>query len=479
MSDEAIAAAAPAAEAAPPVEQGLSGLQRLEAYYAAEANQAEVENSEPVVEVPANEEAPADETASPDDKPAETPETTEAEPPADEPEAETTDDGTPIEGEPDFKAVKEGESREYLTDIDAFKAKYPRNVATEVVEEFVEISKIAQKGEELERAIGGEHFREPVIKIATSLQNGDSAGIYTGIVEAANSETMLKVLGEAVYLSFVKGPEWIDNPETEEFGKSLSMIADAAVQERYGSDITADKLGKLVEWDRLGWFDKINEWTENQDIPYEEVNQLLQASNDPKYAELLRERTELKKQLEAKATQDESAAVEADSKIETSFGATVNDGIEKVLTDVIWKNSVLRDIPTDTPELKEAKAYFRESLTADAMKAFNSGDARGKLLSEFKQGRAATAQYKTAFTKAVADAVAATEKQTTIASKLLAKVYGTKRNSQIAPPKPPPTQPAGLTPSTPTDFAPTEAPSREGVKDRLNAFFNSQTAANG
>jgi len=472
MSDEAIATA----EVAAPVPQGETVQQRLGAFFAAQ-EQTQVENSEPVVEVPAAEEAPADETASQGDKPAETPETTEAEPPADEPEAGAADE--PIEGEPDFKAIEEGEVREYLTDVDAFKAKYPRNVATEVVEEFVEISKIAQRGEELERAIGGEHFREPVVKIATALQSGDPAGIFSGIVEASSSESMLKVLGDAVYLSFVKGPEWTENPETAEFGKSLSMIADAAVQERYGSDITADKLGKLVEWDRLGWFDKINEWTENQDIPYEEVNQLLQASNDPKYAELLRERTELKKQLEAKATQDESAAVEADSKIEISFSATVNDGIEKVLKDVIWKNSVLRDISTDTPDMKETKAYFRESLAADAMKAFNSGDAKGKLLSEFKQGRAATAQYKTAFTKAVEDAVVATKKQTAITSNLLAKVYGTQRNSQIAPPKPPPTQPAGLTPSTPTDFAPTEARSRDDVKKNFEEFFKSQTAVNG
>lgn len=465
MSDEAIATT----EVASPVPQGETVQQRLGAFFAAQ-EQTQVENSETVAETTAAEEAPADETVSPDDKPAETPETTEAEPPAGEPEAETADE--PIEGEADFKAIEGGESREYLTDIDAFKAKYPRNVATEVVEEFVEISRIAQKGEELEKAIGGEHFREPVVKIATALQTGDPAGIYTGIVEAANSETMLKVLGEAVYLSFVKGPEWADNPETEEFGKSLSMIADAAVQERYGSDITADKLGKLVEWDRLGWFDKIEEWTENKDIPYDEVNQLLEASNDPKYAELLKEKAELKRQLEAKATQDESAAIEADSKIETSFSATVNDGIEKVLKDVIWKTSVLRDIPTDTPELKEAKALFRSELIEAAAKAFNESESKSKLLTEFKHGRAATAQYKAAFTKAVEDAVVATKQQTAIKSNLLAKVYGTKRNSQIAPPKPTTSQPAGLTPSTPTDFVPTEAKTREDVKKNLQDYFN-------
>jgi len=202
-------------------------------------------------------------------------------------------------------------------------------------------------------------------------------------------------------------------------------------------------------------------------------------STDKHLSQKGRELGELKKQLEAKATQDESAAVEADSKIEISFSATVNDGIEKVLKDVIWKNSVLRDISTDTPDMKETKAYFRESLAADAMKAFNSGDAKGKLLSEFKQGRAATTQYKTAFTKAVEDAVVATKKQTAITSNLLAKVYGTQRNSQIAPPKPPPTQPAGLTPSTPTDFAPTEARSRDDVKKNFEEFFKSQTAVNG
>ena len=476
MSEEALAAPASAAAAESVPE--MDSQQRLVAYFANQEEQQQVDKSQPETEAApdatdAANAPPADETAAEGDKPAETQDTPEEEPAADE--APVTD----AEGEPDFKAL-EGDAREFLTDIDAFKAKYPRNVATEVVEEFVEISKIAQKGEELERRIGGEHFIEPVVQIAEALQKDDAVAVFSGIVNAPSAESFYGLLDHVMHMAFVESKEWADNPEVAGFAEVLDTIATKSLQGRFGANVTIDKLEKLAQWDELGWFEKIEEWTANKDIPYDEVTQLLEATNDPKYAELLQRAKTAESQLAAKATQDESAAVEADSKIDTAFGATVTGEIEKVLTDVIWKNSVLRDISSDTAELKEEKAYFRDRLTADAIKAFNDSDAREKLLTEYKNGRSTTAQYKKGLAEAITKAIQATEKETRLASRNIARSYGTKRNAQIMPPvDKAATQPAGLKPSTPTDFAPTEAHlDREGVKKSFEEYFRGQ-AANG
>lgn len=475
MSEEATAsAAAPAAESVPE----MDSQQRLVAYFAEQEEQPAVDNSQPEPEAtPAPDvaaDAPAEETAPEGDKPAETPETPEAEPAVeDAPAAED-------EGEPDFKALDES-GREYLTDIDAFKAKYPRNVATEVVEEFVEISKIAQKGEELERRIGGEHFIEPVVQIAEALQKDDAVAVFSGIVNASSAENFYGLLDHVMHMAFVESKEWADKPEVAGFAEVLDHIATKSLQGRFGPNVTIDKLEKLAQWDDLGWFEKIEEWTANKEVPFDEVNQLLEATNDPRYAELLREKADLTKQLAAKATQDESAAVEADSKIDTAFGATVAEKVEDVLKNVVWTTSALRDISTDTTEMKNEKAYLRSILVAEAVKAFNGSDERAKLLAEFKQGRNQTSQYKKSFTDAVGEAIKQTEPQNRKLSSLLAKVYGKTRNAKIdlPPPTIPPAQPAGLTPSTPTDFAPTEAHlDREGVKKSFEDFFRGQ-AANG
>lgn len=488
------AVAAPAAEvvipaAAPPANPEGSVTSRLAQFFA-ESDGSQVDNSTPTDEAP----EPAKVDDSPpvevptDDNPAEAkPDAATDDKTGDDAKAEETPADAGDDEDADFKAVsKDATPKEYLTDVEAVKAKFPRNSSNEIVAAFAEVSQEAKAGSELRTKLGGEHFIEPLTKISQSLQTGEMQNLFTGIVEAASSEALLSVLGQAVYMGFVQGPTWAENPETAVFGKALTGIMDEALKERFGPTATVDKLAKMAQWDSLGWFDHLEKWTADNYVPQDELNTLLEMSNDPKYAALVKRAVDAEAKLEEKATQDKSVATIENGKIDSSFGAEVDTEIGKILKDVVWAKSILRDIESDTPEMKAEKAFFRSRLQADAIEQFTKvsdaegKNARAKLLEAYKQGRQHTATYKKDLADAINDAILATQEPTTTAQRMLAKIYGKQRNTKL-----PATPTNGDTPPTEklTPTIPQDAPTTGIVKSRAETikgfddFFKSNAAS--
>ncbi len=394
-------------------------------------------------------------------------ETPEGEEKADETEAKAGEPAADEDESADFKAI-EDEEKEFLTDVAELKAKFPRNSSKELLAQTAEYAAEAKAGHELKKAIGGDHFVQPMTKIAQAIGTGEMAGLYDGIVEAAGTDTLMNILAQSVDLAFVQGEKFAANPETAEFGKALGSLVDRAIEQKFGEGMTIDALSQMAQWKSLGWFDKIASWIENNDIPYDEAQDLLEASNDPKYAELLREKDELKKQLEAKATQEKSAVAIEHSKVEKQFSTSVTEGVDKILNDVVWKTSILRDISTDNAELKAEKAMLRQQLRTGALEAFDS-DTRSALLNDYKQGKQGTAAFKAKMATAIEAAVLKTKQSTVTAEKLIAKAYGSVRNAQLAPKQT--TQKPVLTPTAPSLIPPSEVKSPADVQRNLEEAF--------
>lgn len=388
------------------------------------------------------------------------------------PAAETPEAAADAEDEDDgFKALAGDEPKEYLTDPAELKAKFPRNSSNELIAQTAEYAAEAKEGHELKQALGGEHFIEPVKQIAQALQTGELGGLYDGVLAAKGSSGVLELFELTLGLGFVQAPNWSKNDQTKEFGASLAGVVDKALAARFGTGVTADKVQELARWEQLGWFEKIAEWTANNDVPYEEVEALLTATNDPKYAEILREKKELEAKLEANAAQEQSAATAEDSKIENVFGTTAEAQIEAVLNDVVWKNSVLKDNATDDADTKAAKAFFRPRLKADAVAAFVNSPSYKNLLNDYKAGKQGSAAFRTSMADAINAAILATKEPTSVAQKMLAKVYGQKRNTNLATKASTQTTPPALTPTVPADNRPAEVKTSADVQKTLEEAF--------
>lgn len=322
---------------------------------------------------------------------------------------------------------------EYLDDAKALKAKFPRNSSNELLAEMAEYGAAAKKGQEVIQAIGGEEFVPGVSTIAKGLQAGNPRDVFTGIVETASAEELIKVLGDAVYIGLVQAESMAQNPETEQFGKALTSIIDGALKEKFGPTMDVATMSKLALWHQAGWFEKIEKWTSEEYIPHDELTELLEVTNDPKLLEAQNKIKELEAQLGQTNTKaKESTPDNRTLEIDKSFSKLATDEIGKTLSDIVWKTSTLRDIPADTPETKEEKAFLRNLLKDEAMAAFQSGDLNAKLLEGFRAGKQTTAVFQKEFAEAIGKAVLATRQKTVIAERMLAKLYGKSRNTQLA-----------------------------------------------
>lgn len=435
-------ATAPVASTGDPITAALTaGFAALEA--PAEIDNSNVEDTPEVTpsEVP-DAPAPAEEPETPEDDPEAIPE--EDAPEGEEADDEESDDAT--------------ESADYLTSEQIEeKFKVSNTKALRIL--TAQYSEDARKGAEAIDSIGGEPFLVPMAEMSQSLQAavrpdaapGALVPFFQGIVKASGDEALVKVIGQSLYMGFVQGPTWSENPATKAFGEALNGRVEEAFQARFGTSI--DDVARMAEFAKVGWIEKIAKWTEDNFVPEEELEEMLKINNDPVLKRLAEENTALKGQQGKPGAED--TATNKDLDIENSFGDYIGERTTSVVENVLLKGSPLKDVEGDTPEMKTQKAFFRGSLADKAQKLLTQSADKKDLLNGFRNGNKDTSTYQSALVTAFDTVLKAVNADKVSAENTIKQLYGKTRNAKLIPKTnntPPPIAPK--TPTVPTDFAP-------------------------
>lgn len=372
-------------------------------------------------------------------------------PETDEPEAE---EGEGAEPEEDDAVPTDGVK---ILTPEEIEAKFARSNTKEGRAYMAQVSEVARQGQEIVTKLGGEPFIEPLAIMSTALQDPTPENLnqfYVGITEAAGVETLVSILAQAVYMGFTKADDWAANPATADFGGAVQQIVEDAVQHRFG--VSSERLQKMAEWEAVGWFDKLDEWVQNNYVPQSDLDEMLEINQNPTLRKLAEENQALKKATKSSAddTTKESVPVEA------AFSNFASEKVTTALHELAWAKSPLLDAKTDSAEAKQAKEFFRAALERDAMEEFKKATAGSKLQKDFNLGKASTAVYRTDLTKALNAMIAATKPQTDMAEKILAKLYGTTRNAQLLPKQ----QVQRKTASVPRAMVAAQAPQAQVIK---------------
>lgn len=346
--------------------------------------------------------------------------------------------GQPAEGEQapedaaNFDALDNTAAKKFVETEDEVKARFPRNLSKEASAHIIQVGQTANRLTETIDRLGGEHFVPALEKVSAGLQQGNSASVFEGVVSAASSEGLLNLIGDTLDLAFLQADSFAKEAETAQFGSALRAIAEAAIQRKFGESVSMESLSRLTQLAEIGWLEKIDKWTTDGWVDRDEADELIKAANDPKALAIAKENARLKAELEKKAGEASKAEADKANELEGRFHKTVTDNISKTLHNVVLPKSILRDLATDTPEMKEQKALIRSTIEQKAVEAFQALESSSDLLKGFKQGKYATGVYQTQFVNAVNSALLQVKAQTALAEKMFAKMYGNTRNGQLA-----------------------------------------------
>ena len=403
-----------------------------------EEPQVETEEEVPEVEV----ETPAEEVPEVEEEKSE-------EEKSDEPEKETED-------ESDEDEIPDSDE-EYPTE-EQLLASLPRSVPKKFIAQAAEWSQEAKDLNEKIDSIGGEVFIKPLSDMVTALKDeSDDPNSFipfmTAVTEAGGEDALLKMLSQSMYVGLIAAPEWSKKPETKAFGEELLRRGDAFLNMRYGVD--TKELNSLVDFGKVGWPEKIADWSKRyaedstDTTIYDEFEEFMQLGADPKQRKVLEENRELKRQLEEKAVPEKAE----DKNFEQGFSDFISENVDKVVDNVILKNSPLTPRENDTDELKEQKQWFRDVIAQQMLASINKSSNRQSLLDGFKVGKQRTSVYQSNLMVALSDAVSATSKDKLRGEQIVASMYGKTRNAKlVTKPVEKPVVPA--VPTVPTDFKP-------------------------
>ena len=346
-----------------------------------------------------------------------------------EKEALAAEDGEEnIETEADFDALEKG-SKEYL-DADAIKAKFPRNASKDLIELAATYSADAEKGAKLVEALGGEHYVPHIEAIASGLQEGDFHKAMIGIAEATGEDGLLNLLATTLHLGIVGYKQLPD--DYKPFQERVEEITNAFIAQRFGQSATVENLEKMAAYAEQGWLEKISRWIENDHVDYDELEELLAVNKNPKLQAALKREAELKAALEEKKAAEQAKAAEKEQRFDDDFRETITGHISKTLDGTVWAKSPLRDLPTDTADIKAEKAIIRQALKQTTTEQFMRSPKYSELVKDYGRGKGHTAAYKKALVDEMNAAILKTRQSTATAERLVSRIYGTTRNGRIA-----------------------------------------------
>ena len=382
--------------------------------------------------LPDNAEGEAQEAAA--DTPSETPESTEE---GEEPESQDGQDEPRYFTEEDLRE-KYGKSRppgELL--------KYAARVSAE-----------AKEYSEIKEQLGGEAFIPHMAAMSGAIQL-DRLGspqsmndFLTGVNSAGGEQAVEALIHNALYVGLVNAATFRNNPATKDFGDSVWNSASTAIQTTFG--VSVDQIEKMSPWVKSGVIDMLDKWAESGYVDAAEIDEfekLVSTTKDATKLELLAENRRLKEQLAA-ATAKPGQTAQADA---SDFLGYAQEQAAKLGGNLLWKRSTLSDSATDSPDIKSMKATMR-GLIETAAAARLAADAKPQVKSDFYAGKHANAVFKTEIARQMDGVRASLAPEISQMEKLIAKLYETKRTSQLAPaPKTPVAKQPPTTPHTVVD----------------------------
>jgi hypothetical protein len=391
-----------------------------------------IENGEdlPGTEKPADEEEPKAET----EPPAEEEEKPEAEEKPQEPEKpeEPKAEGESKTDEEEKPAEESEPARPALMTREEIDAKYPRtpNELRQLAANYAEeVNKTIE-------AYGGEHFEKPVKMIVEGLQSEDNIPIIGGILEAQGTEGFLGLMYDVMKVTLVdaqKDDTQATTPEAKHFTEATRKLADSIFEETFGEGANLALVSKLVKYHRE---DLLN--TKDVDDYYaQEGKGEIKESDSPEVVALKTRVAELEAKTAAKPGEEEpgadtaGSAPDADS-LSAGWEKDTQTAVETRINERLLSRSNLKDLPTDTQEVKDAKAAFRKALTTEAASYRQSKGENAKLRDAALRGSSATANYKKQFDALVDGAYNEAKKLAEPFEALLNVYYKSSRNGRVA-----------------------------------------------
>lgn len=449
---EAVAPATAEATAAPNQPIQGSAYENLVKFYESqgEPESAQVENSEEI-------------------KKTEEPEATEQVEGEAEKEAENAESADTSESDEtetaNFKAL-ESDDLEF-TDKDSFVDKLKERFPRQKGAFYTEVAKYAEQaheGGQVIKSIGGKEFVPSVSTIATGLKEGDFNKVFTGVAEFGSDESVFNMANASMDLVINRAP-LMRKAGNIEIADLLDKTADIWFQERFGEGKDAARLETLCELDSNGYIEVlmklVNGEIDETDFAIE-VDELKEKTDNPKLKSLAEENASLKKQLAEKPKPTETN--------DGQFFQSAIENISKVLNDVVWGTSPLRDLKDDSAELKAEKSFLRSNLERNAFQSFQrllQTEEFKDLENDYKKGAGGTGKYKAKLTDIIGQAVLNTKTDTEVSERILAKLYGKTRNGALLEKQKQLPEKKISEPTQTTEFKPDQPKTKEQIQKEL------------
>lgn len=303
-------------------------------------------------------------------------------------------------------------------------------------------------------AFGGEHFAEPMQMIAKGLLEDDNVPVIHGVLAAQGVDGFTGLMKDILKVSLIDTHQNVPKDEgARYFKEACEAITEDLFKQRFGEIASPALIEKLLKYEAAGALN-----TAEVDEYYAENGDGAGAPSP-----LLKEKEERIAELERKLA--ESEATETDAKAgdekrhaETWTAQIVEESTQS-LEDLYFKNSVLKPVKGDSPEMKAGKQQIK-TILLDAARQFQQADpSYRKLQAAAYRGNGETAKYKKEKSALVENTVFHAKKLAAPLEALISQVYTLGRNANIpATTKKPasagqPPQPA-LEPKEPTQTTP-------------------------
>lgn len=252
-------------------------------------------------------------------------------------------------------------------------------------------SEEAKIGRELTQKLGGEFFIEPITEIAQGIQNGENLGIFQGILKAGGVDSFAEMIDDVMTLALIDTQKNEPTNDGERFMQArCKEITDQILQNRFGENASIERIEELLKYDRDGYLnaDDVRKY-------YEEDGD---GENNPVIESLKQQVETLKGQLGEQTTSESEKQNAIERAANEKFTELSDQSLSKTMNDLVYQDSVIKPLETDSPEVKNAKETVKNLIDSFISNKFKTG-SYGDLKNSFKKGNQNTATFQSKFSE--------------------------------------------------------------------------------
>lgn len=304
---------------------------------------------------------------------------------------------------------------------------------------ILEYANLARSGQELIDKIGGEHFVEPVAKIAESIRNGDNMGVFSGYLEAGTVDGFADLINDTLDLAFVQIAQGEPTNDGEKWLKERTQtMLDSVLQTRFGENASLQRIEQLLKYDRDGYLN-----TDDVSKYYEEAD----AHENPVISSLKEENAKLKAQIGEKETIASEQKREQEKLAAERFATSTNETLDKVLSSMVYETSALNPVTTDSTAFKAGKEAAKSLLNSHAQTILKNNPQYAELQKSYLRGESSTAIYKSKLTGLMETAMLEAKEMASKFEAVFAEVANNSRDVKLLNSQETQEQPVTETPS--------------------------------